>query len=57
LLRPLVSLGPLLALVVVWYSLDWLQHDVLDILGYPEYVGAVIGMPAVVVSRVWSGTT
>jgi hypothetical protein len=53
----LVSLGPLLALVVVWYSLDWLQHDVLDILGYPEYVGAVIGMPAVVVSRVWSGTT
>ena len=57
LLRPLVSLGPLLVLVVVWYPLDWLQHDVLDILGYPEYVGAVICMPAAVVLGVWSGAT
>ncbi len=56
LLRPLVSLGPLLALVVVWYSLEWLQHDGLDILSYPEYVGAVICMPAAAVIEVWSGT-
>jgi len=56
LLRPLVSLGPLLALVVVWYSLEWLQHDVLDILSYPECVGAVICMPAAAVIEVWSGT-
>jgi hypothetical protein len=41
----------------VWYSLDWLQHDVLDIPGYPEYVGALICMPAAVVLGVWSGTT
>jgi hypothetical protein len=52
----LVSLGPLLALVVVWYSLEWLQHDGLDILSYPEYVGAVICMPAAAVIEVWSGT-
>jgi hypothetical protein len=41
-----------LVLVVVWYPLDWLQHDVLDLLGYPEYVGAVICMPAAVVSAI-----
>ena len=56
LLRPLVSLGPLLALVVVWYSLECLQHDGLDILSYPECVGAVICMPAAAVIEVWSGT-
>jgi hypothetical protein len=42
--------------LVVWYPLDWLQHDVLDILGYLEYVGAVICMPAAVVIGDWSGT-
>jgi len=57
LLRPWVSLVPPLALVVVWYPLDWLQHDVLDILGSLEYVAAVICMPAAVVIEAWSGTT
>lgn len=42
--------------MVVWYSLEWLQHDGLDILSYPECVGAVICMPAAAVIEVWSGT-
>ncbi len=46
-----------MALVVVWYPLNWLQHDVLDISGYLVCVAAVICMPVAVVIRAWSGTT